>query len=77
MVKVPTLGSVNEKLLKELDRKLDECESIEGLAALSDAISKLNASYRNNDQFPAPETKEERAERELQAALRGAMNGDD
>ena len=75
VVEVPTIQSVNEKLLKKLDNELDMCGSVEALSELSDSIAKLNSSYKGNDIFPKPETKEERAKRELQDALKGAMNG--
>lgn len=75
VVKAPTIQSVNDKLLKKLDSELDMCDSVEALSELSDSIAKLNSSYKGNDIFPKPETKEEREKRELQDALKGAMNG--
>lgn len=75
VVQVPTIQSVNDKLLKEIDKQLDSYETLESLSIISDSVAKLNSSYKNNDIFPKPETKEERAKRELQDALKGAMNG--
>lgn len=75
IVEVPTIQSVNEKLLKKLDKELDMYESLEGLSELSDSIAKLNSSYKGNDIFPKPESKEERQKRELQETLKGAFNG--
>lgn len=75
VVQVPTIQSVNDKLLKEIDKQLDSYETLESLSIISDSVAKLNSSYKNNDIFPKPETKEEREKRELQNALKGAMNG--
>lgn len=71
-----TIQSVNQKLLKELDKQLDQCESVEALSTLSDSVAKLNSSYKGNDIFPRPETTEERIKREQREALKGALNGD-
>lgn len=75
VVEVATIQSVNDKLLKEIDKQLDSYQTLEGLSIISDSVAKLNSSYKNNDIFPRPETKEERAERVLQDTLKGAMNG--
>ena len=72
----PTLQSVNDKLLRKIDERLNNADSLEVISILSDSVAKLNSSYRNNDFFPRPETNEERKQREIQEALRGAMNGD-
>lgn len=71
----PTLQSVNQKLLKEIDRQLDNYESVETLSTISDSVAKLNSSYKNNDFFPRPETEEEKAKREMREALKGALSG--
>lgn len=72
----PTLQSVNDKLLKKIDERLNNADSLEVLSVLSDSVAKLNSSYRNNDFFPRPETPEQKAQRKIQEALKGAMNGD-
>ena len=43
---------------------------------LTDSVAKLNASYRNNDQFVRPETADERSERDSREALAKAINGE-
>lgn len=75
VVQVPTIQSVNDKLLKEIDKQLDSYETLESLSIISDSVAKLNSSYKGNDIFPKPETREERERRERQNALKGAMNG--
>lgn len=75
VVEVPTIQSVNDKLLKEIDKQLDSYETLESLSIISDSVAKLNSSYKGNDIFPKPETREERERRERQNALKGAMNG--
>lgn len=71
-----TIQSVNQKLLKELDKQLDQCVSVEALSTLSDSVAKLNSSYKGNDIFPRPETDEERIKREQREALKGVLSGD-
>lgn len=71
-----TLEEVNQNLLERLNALIDEAETAEEMLKLTEAIAKLNASFRNNDQFMRPETADERAERESREALAKAINGE-
>lgn len=71
-----TLEDVNQNLLERLNVLIDEAETAEEMLKLIDSVAKLNASYRNNDQFGRPETADERAERESREALAKAINGE-
>lgn len=71
-----TLEDVNQNLLERLNVLIDEAETAEEMLKLTDSVAKLNASYRNNDQFGRPETADERAERESREALAKAINGE-
>lgn len=71
-----TLEEVNQNLLERLNSLIDEAETAEEMLKLTEAIAKLNASFRNNDQFMRPETADEKAERESREALAKAINGE-
>lgn len=71
-----TLEDVNQNLLERLNALIDEAETAEEMLKLTEAIAKLNASFRNNDQFMRPETADEKAERESREALAKAINGE-
>ena len=71
-----TLEEVNNNLLERLNTLIDEADTAEEMLKLTEAIAKLNASFRNNDQFMRPETADERAERESREALAKAINGE-
>lgn len=71
-----TLEDVNQSLLERLIVLIDEAETAEEMLKLTDSVARLNASYRNNDQFIRPETADERAERESREALAKAINGE-
>lgn len=71
-----TLEDVNQNLLERLNALIGEVETAEEMLKLTEAIAKLNASFRNNDQFMRPETADERAERESREALAKAINGE-
>lgn len=71
-----TLEEVNQRLLERLNVLIDQVEDGESMLKLTESVAKLNASFRNNDQFARPETAEERAERESREALTRAINGD-
>lgn len=45
------------------------------VTAVTDAVAKLNTSLKNSDILPKEETPEERAEREMNEALRNVMKG--
>lgn len=71
-----TLEEVNQNLLERLNVLIDEADTADEMLKLTEAIAKLNASFRNNDQFVRPETADERAERESREALAKAINGE-
>lgn len=70
-----SLEEVNQNLLERLNALIDEADTAEEMLKLTESIAKLNASFRNNDQFMRPETADERAERESREALTKAING--
>lgn len=70
-----SLEEVNQNLLERLNALIDEADTAEEMLKLTESIAKLNASFRNNDQFLRPETADERAERESREALAKAING--
>lgn len=70
-----TLEEVNQNLLERLNALIDEAETADEMLKFTEAIAKLNASFRNNDQFMRPETADEKAERESREALAKAING--
>lgn len=70
-----TLEDVNSHLLERLNTLIDEEDTPEGFLKITEAVAKLNASYRNNGQFTVPESADERAERESREALAKAING--
>lgn len=71
-----TLEEVNQHLLERLNALIDDENEPDGFLKITEAVAKLNASYRNNGQFTVPETADERAERESREALAKAINGD-
>lgn len=71
-----TLEEVNQNLLVRLNNLINDAETADEMLKLTESIAKLNASYRNNDQFVRPETADEIAERESREALAKAINGD-
>ena len=71
-----TLEEVNNHLLERLNELIDDEETPEGFLKITEAVAKLNASYRNNGQFTIPESADERAERESREALAKAINGE-
>ena len=75
MINPVSLEEVNQNLLERLNALIDEADTAEEMLKLTESIAKLNASFRNNDQFMRPETADERAERESREALTKAING--
>lgn len=75
--KTPTLEEVNSKLLSKLSLLIDQAESPDEVLALTESVSKLNASYRNNSQFNRPETDAEREEREQAEIFKQALGKTD
>lgn len=67
-----SLDEVNANLLKRLNILIESADSGE-LLDITEAVAKLNASQRNNDQFERPETAEERVEREQREVFGQAL----
>lgn len=70
-----TLEEVNSHLLERLNSLIDAEDTPEGFLKITEAVAKLNSSYRNNGQFTIPESADEKAERESREALAKAING--
>ena len=70
--KSPSLSKVNEKLLRRLD-DLIENAGTDDLVKITEAIAKLNSSYKSNNQFGEPISDEERMERERKDLLSNIM----
>ena len=70
--KSPSLSKVNEKLLRRLD-DLIENAGTDDLVKITEAIAKLNSSYKSNNQFGDPISDEERMERERKDLLSNIM----
>ena len=70
--KSPSLSKVNEKLLRRLD-DLIENAGTDDLVKITEAIAKLNSSYKSNNQFGDPVSDEERMERERKDLLSNIM----
>lgn len=70
--KSPSLSDVNAQLLRRLSSVIDGANS-EDLLKITEAIAKLNASYKSNDQFGSPLSEEERREKEQQDILKDIM----
>lgn len=68
----PTLDEVNQKLLERLDKLLDSAGA-EEILDITEAIAKLNASYKGNDNFSKPESESERMARAQQDVLLEAL----
>ena len=66
---------MNQNLLIRLNELVGKASEPEDILQLTEAVAKLNASYRNNGQFSEPESDEARADREAREALANAMNG--
>lgn len=54
------LNRLNDHLIERLDQVILSTENAEDLLNLTEAVAKLNASFRNNNQLVQPETEEER-----------------
>lgn len=71
-MKSPSLSKVNEKLLKRLDDLIENANA-EDLLKITEAIAKLNSSYKSNNQFGDPISDDERMERERKDLLSDIM----
>lgn len=67
-----TLEDVNDKLLEKLNRLIDNASS-EEILDITEAVAKLNSSYRGNQSFSKPETEDERLAREQKDVLLEAL----
>lgn len=61
----PTLNDLNTHLIERLDEVIRSTTNAEALLSLTEAVAKLNASSRNNNQLERPETDEERQAKEV------------
>ena len=72
-----TLDDVNQKLLKKLAFAIDDADpsDVVLLGKLTDHVSKLNASFRNNAQFGVPESEDEKLKRQQAEIFSEALGG--
>lgn len=70
-----TLDELNANLLCRLNDLVAEADD-EGIVKLTEAIAKLNSSWKGNDQFGLPESDEERIARERSSIIGQALNGE-
>lgn len=75
IVNAPTLDEVNSNLLCRLNALIDQADGDE-LLRLTEVVAKLNASWKNNDQFGRPESEEERKDREQREIFGSVLEGD-
>ena len=70
-----TLQNVNEKLLERLNNLIDSAGP-EDILQITEAIAKLNSSYKGNLQFGEPVTEEEKMEKEQKDLLGDILTGE-
>ena len=70
-----TVKQVDDAILKRY-LELVETANPEDLSKLLDSWAKYISARRNSDVFPAEETAEERAEREMKETIAKAMGGE-
>lgn len=70
----PTLSDVNERLLSRLYQVIDDAGP-EDLLQITEAIAKLNASYKGNNQFGDPLSAEEQLEKQQQEMFKNIIEG--
>ena len=70
--KSPSLSEVNEKLLRRLDDLIEQAGT-DDLLKITEALAKLNSSYKSNNQFGDPVSDDERMERERKDLLSDIM----
>ena len=71
-----TLDEVNADLLSRLKDLIGRADATE-ILEITNAVAKLNSSWKGNDQFARPETSEDAFERETNAILASAINGEE
>lgn len=69
-----TLDDVNKNLLSRLNDLINSADAND-LLSIADAVAKLNASRRNNDQFLRPPDQDEELERERSATIGELIGG--
>lgn len=57
----PTLETVNQNLLRKLNNMLDTLndDDTQGILDITEAVAKLNGSFRNNDKLSQPVSERE------------------
>ena len=68
----PSLQEVNDNLLSRLNSLINDADD-EQLLNLTEALAKLNSSYKGNSNFSAPESEDERLAREQKDVLMEAL----
>ena len=71
----PSLEELNAQLRKRLSELIDDATA-DQILDITDSVSKLNASYRGNQQFGEPISDEEQREKETKDLLGGILNGE-
>lgn len=71
-----TLSDVNQKLLKKISVWIDNIDTSEDLERVTNSVSKLNSSFKNNEQFGIPETEAEKSERKSREIIASMLRRD-
>lgn len=71
-----TLAALNAKLRNRLNDLLDDAGP-EDILQITEAIAKLNSSYKGNSQFGDPMSDEEKQEQEQKELLGNILNGEE
>lgn len=74
-IQAPSLDQLNAKLRKKLDELLDLAEP-ENILDITEAVAKLNSSYKGNQQFGEPVSDEEKQEKAQKELLDNILNGE-
>ena len=75
-VEAVTLADLNAKLRDRLNNLIDDAGA-EDILQITEAIAKLNSSYKNNSQFGDPLSDEEKQEQEQRELLGDILNGEE
>jgi len=73
-VNAVTLDELNDNLIARLNELVNNADA-EEILSITEAVSKLNASRRNSDQFAKPQTEDEKLEAERAAVLGEIIGG--
>ena len=71
-----SLDKLNAKLRNRLNDLLDDAGP-ENILQITEAIAKLNSSYKGNSQFGDPLSDEEKQEKEQREILGNILNGEE